>query len=175
MIAYTAECTAPPASGGNFYNSTYGIKVDAAANTLVVWNVNDLHGTTMYEMLEGRMNYGIGLMIPRSLDAAMRRQKAAEEAGNELGGWTDNAIVLDHSNSSDEEALSREGSHRYYMDAEDTEMVENAGLERADETLCHDDCASSDGEAVDYELLDNEYMDLKDMGDGTLRCPFVID
>ena len=37
----------PPNAGGHFYISTYQIQVQAAANSLVVWQSADIHGTSI--------------------------------------------------------------------------------------------------------------------------------
>ncbi|TFK60425.1 hypothetical protein BDN72DRAFT_779438, partial [Pluteus cervinus] len=38
-----------PARGGNFYLANYGIRVEQAANTVIVWRPNEWHGTSLHE------------------------------------------------------------------------------------------------------------------------------
>lgn len=36
--------------GGNFFLSRYGIRIQAASNTLIVWKPTDWHGTSLYNL-----------------------------------------------------------------------------------------------------------------------------
>lgn len=53
FIALTCRAPDDPELGGNFYNASYGIMMQAATNTVSAWNPSDYHGTTLYEMVEG--------------------------------------------------------------------------------------------------------------------------
>ena len=49
-ISWTVRRDHPPDAGGHFYISTYRIRVQAAANTLVVWRPADIHGTSLQDL-----------------------------------------------------------------------------------------------------------------------------
>lgn len=40
----------PPDDGGHFYISTYRIRIQAAANTLIIWRPIDIHGTSLQNL-----------------------------------------------------------------------------------------------------------------------------
>ena len=46
-IALTARRTGGINDGGHFYLGSYGIKVESAANSIVVWRPKDVHGTSL--------------------------------------------------------------------------------------------------------------------------------
>jgi hypothetical protein len=48
-ISWTTRRTTPESSGGHFFISKYGIRIKAAANTLIVWRPQEWHGTSLQE------------------------------------------------------------------------------------------------------------------------------
>ncbi|EEB96583.1 hypothetical protein MPER_04261 [Moniliophthora perniciosa FA553] len=46
-ISWTTGRQGTPSDGGHFYNSTLGIRVQGAANTVVIWKPKDIHGTSL--------------------------------------------------------------------------------------------------------------------------------
>ncbi len=46
-IALTTSRNARPNDGGHCYLGSYGIKVESAANMIVVWRPKDVHGTSL--------------------------------------------------------------------------------------------------------------------------------
>jgi len=47
--SFTTVRTHGPEAGGHFFCSKYGIRIQGAANTLVVWIPSDTHGTTLQD------------------------------------------------------------------------------------------------------------------------------
>lgn len=37
-------------AGGNFFIASYGIRIQAAANTLIAWKLSDWHGTSLFHI-----------------------------------------------------------------------------------------------------------------------------
>ncbi|KAI5917929.1 hypothetical protein F4810DRAFT_726568 [Camillea tinctor] len=54
ILAYTCHAPKDPTKGGNFYLASYGIMMEPASNTVSAWHPKDYHGTTLYEMKEGK-------------------------------------------------------------------------------------------------------------------------
>ncbi|KAF8837794.1 hypothetical protein BDN67DRAFT_908634 [Paxillus ammoniavirescens] len=48
-VAWTTERIGFPEKGGNFYNAAYGLLIESAANTVVVWPPEDVHGTSLQD------------------------------------------------------------------------------------------------------------------------------
>lgn len=46
-VALTVRRNANPDDGGHFYLGSYGIKVESASNSIVVWRPKDSHGTSL--------------------------------------------------------------------------------------------------------------------------------
>jgi hypothetical protein len=49
-LAWTVRRDHPPDAGGHFYIGTYGIHIQAAANSLVIWRPTDVHGTSLQDL-----------------------------------------------------------------------------------------------------------------------------
>ncbi|EDR13077.1 uncharacterized protein LACBIDRAFT_308518 [Laccaria bicolor S238N-H82] len=49
-LAWTVRRDHPSDAGGHFYIRTYGICIQAAANSLVVWRPADVHGTSLQDL-----------------------------------------------------------------------------------------------------------------------------
>ena len=49
-LAWTVRRDHPPDAGGHFYIGSYGIRIQAAANSLVVWRPADVHGTSLQDL-----------------------------------------------------------------------------------------------------------------------------
>ncbi|KAI1489216.1 hypothetical protein F5X96DRAFT_684239 [Biscogniauxia mediterranea] len=54
VLACTCHAPKDPTKGGNFYLASYGIMMEPASNTVSAWHPKDYHGTTLYEMKEGK-------------------------------------------------------------------------------------------------------------------------
>lgn len=50
FVAVTCLAADDPSIGGNFYNASYGIMMEAASNTVSCFRTRDYHGTTLYEI-----------------------------------------------------------------------------------------------------------------------------
>ncbi|KAI1136383.1 hypothetical protein F5Y05DRAFT_420136 [Hypoxylon sp. FL0543] len=86
IVACTCNAPDDPTKGGNFYLASYGIMMLPASNTVSAWHPGDHHGTTLYEMVEGKerragfevrpdsdFNTGLVFEISRMLKGARKR------------------------------------------------------------------------------------------------------
>ncbi|KAI1504255.1 hypothetical protein F5X99DRAFT_406324 [Biscogniauxia marginata] len=85
VLACTCHAPDDPTKGGNFYLASYGIMMQPASNTVSAWHPKDYHGTTLYEMREGKerragyeirqdgaFNAGLVLELSRALKNARK-------------------------------------------------------------------------------------------------------
>ncbi|KAI1412753.1 hypothetical protein F5Y13DRAFT_199620 [Hypoxylon sp. FL1857] len=92
IIACTCNAPDDPTKGGNFYLASYGIMMLPASNTVSAWHPGDHHGTTLYEMMEGKerragfevrqdggFNTGLVFEISRSLGGARKKSTWLDE------------------------------------------------------------------------------------------------
>ncbi|KAI0836884.1 hypothetical protein F5Y06DRAFT_304959 [Hypoxylon sp. FL0890] len=95
IIACTCNAPEDPTKGGNFYLASYGIMMLPASNTVSAWHPGDHHGTTLYEMMEGKerragfevrpdggFNTGLVFEISRALKGARKRSTWLDDRKN---------------------------------------------------------------------------------------------
>ncbi|KAK6214555.1 hypothetical protein LQW54_004276 [Pestalotiopsis sp. IQ-011] len=108
FIAATLLAADSPAIGGNFYNASYGIVMEAASNTVSCFKPQDYHGTTLYEIVipdgvwnpskpewridsherrpDGGENIGFAFEVSKGLANARRKKEQREAAKPGRGG-----------------------------------------------------------------------------------------
>ncbi|EDR05220.1 uncharacterized protein LACBIDRAFT_329890 [Laccaria bicolor S238N-H82] len=79
-IAWTVRRDHPPDAGGHFYIGTYKIRIQAAANTLVIWKPTDIHGMSLQDLDPNDENpafiqTGLAIVTPKRLRKLWRAYK----------------------------------------------------------------------------------------------------
>ncbi|KAF8057457.1 hypothetical protein FPV67DRAFT_1456085 [Lyophyllum atratum] len=75
-----------PDAGGNFYLAKYGIRVEAAPNTLVFWMPAELHGTSLldhspYDAAPDFIQRGAAIVTSNRLPGVWKKYRANEASG----------------------------------------------------------------------------------------------
>jgi hypothetical protein len=99
-MAWTTSRT-PDISGGNFYIAERRILVESAANTLVVWRLNDWHGTTLPSTIPSDRGQikdevyqcGIALIAPTKLLTALQKAKRKDLSGNKIKNYIEKSTL----------------------------------------------------------------------------------
>lgn len=123
FIAVTCLAAEKPDIGGNFYNASYGIMMQAASNTVSCFKPNDYHGTTLYEIIipdgvydaskpewridgresrpDGGENIGFAFEVSKGLANAKRQKDAREAVRPGRGGKRTRRTVFGNEPDSD--------------------------------------------------------------------------
>ncbi|KAI1856529.1 hypothetical protein JX265_011488 [Neoarthrinium moseri] len=92
FVAVTCIAASDSSIGGNFYNASYGIMMEAADNTVSAFQPSDYHGTTLYEIVldpwprdgyeqrpDGGENIGFSFEVSKGLRNAKKREWERQE------------------------------------------------------------------------------------------------
>lgn len=96
--------------GGNFFLADYGVRVQAARDTSIVWEPRNAHGTSLMEKDERFLQTGLSMGISKRLASVWQKYKD----GLDLDGNMDKEV---------EEVFAREEEHDIDM-VEEGEIVE---------------------------------------------------
>ena len=82
-ISWTTERTREDDIGGAFYVAQYGIRISGAKNTLIAWQPNHFHGTSLQLFSPGDDNpecsqRGLAIVTPKRLPHVWRKYKQNE-------------------------------------------------------------------------------------------------
>ncbi|KAF8054723.1 hypothetical protein FPV67DRAFT_1682217 [Lyophyllum atratum] len=82
-LAWTVSRNKRPDAGGNFYLAKYGIRVEAAPNTLVFWMPAELHGTSLldhspYDAAPDFIQRGAAIVTSNRLPGVWKKYRANE-------------------------------------------------------------------------------------------------
>lgn len=77
-IAWTVRRDHPPEAGGHFYIATYKMRIQAAANMLVVWLPTDVHGMSLQDLdpMEKNPQFlqtGVAIVTPSRLPSVWKK------------------------------------------------------------------------------------------------------
>jgi hypothetical protein len=82
-MAWTTERQNPVNKGSNFFVASYGVKVEASRNMMVVWRAGDWHGTTLPDVVPERLGedfcqLGLSIAIFKKILKLLEKQKTGE-------------------------------------------------------------------------------------------------
>ncbi|RPA72319.1 hypothetical protein BJ508DRAFT_217171, partial [Ascobolus immersus RN42] len=78
ILSFTTHRSVPPSHGGNFFNSKYGIRVQAGSNRMVVWKPADYHGTSLQDLDYGEKDPANFKQLGLATAIGARMKKAAQ-------------------------------------------------------------------------------------------------
>jgi hypothetical protein len=79
-IAWTTERSNPVSEGGHFYVASYGVRVHASTDMMVVWRGLDWHGTTLPKVEPSKLDdqfcqLGLGITVSRRILSLLEKYK----------------------------------------------------------------------------------------------------